>query len=42
MSCNDEHMSNSPYPDNLKFIRNGNLKQVNYCTFKYKLYQKQI
>ena len=28
MGCNDEHMSNSPYSDNLKFIRKDNLNKL--------------
>ena len=28
MGCNDEHMPNSPYTDNLKFIRKDNLNQL--------------
>ena len=28
MGCNDEHMSNSPYADNLKFIRKDNLNKL--------------
>ena len=28
MGCNDERMSNSPYADNLKFIRKDNLDKL--------------
>ena len=28
MGCNDEHMSNSPYADNLKFIHKDNLNKL--------------
>ena len=28
MDCNDGHMSNSPYADNLKFIRKDNLNKL--------------